>query len=249
MVSRCRFSKSSEIGAYCLLTNTYALVPYCNDSFIQHFSINLPETLPIIQTNVANTSIIGRMCVGNTHGIIFPSTITEKELKTITNQLPEEVEVATTDDPFSALGNVISCNDKIALVNPSLDSATIEMIQDTLMVEAIPISVGSEGLVGTYTKFTNKGGIVFSNIPAELNEQLSSHLGFELVTTYVNRGSNLVAAGVCANDYALICGMDTTALEISNISRAFRIETAETTENEQSSNIFSLESIRKLIEI
>ena len=223
MVSRCKYSGSSEIGVYCLLTNKYALIPYSNNNFVTHF-LEDPREIPIIQTSVSSTDIIGRISVGNKHGLLLPSTTAQYEIQNIHSQMPDGIVIATVDEPFSALGNVISANDKIALVNPELDEETMESIANTLLVEVVPFTINNDNLIGTYTKFTNVGGVVCHNLPTETVEEINKIVGLELVPCSVNRGSSLVSSGICVNDNHLICGTETTALEISTLTRAFRIE-------------------------
>ena len=134
MVSRCKYSGSSEIGVYCLLTNKYALIPYSNNNFVTHF-LEDPREIPIIQTSVSSTDIIGRISVGNKHGLLLPSTTAQYEIQNIHSQMPDGIVIATVDEPFSALGNVISANDKIALVNPDLDEETIQMYETVSEIE------------------------------------------------------------------------------------------------------------------
>lgn len=43
----------------------------------------------------------------------------------IRNSLPDKVKVQRVEERLSALGNVISCNDYVALVHPDLDRASI----------------------------------------------------------------------------------------------------------------------------
>ena len=51
------------------------------------------------------------------------------------NSLPDDVKVMRIEERLSALGNVICCNDYVALVHPDLDRETEEVIADVLGVE------------------------------------------------------------------------------------------------------------------
>ena len=44
-----------------------------------------------------------------------------KELQHLRNSLPDTVKIQRVEEKLSALGNVISCNDYVALVHPDLD--------------------------------------------------------------------------------------------------------------------------------
>ena len=101
--------------------------------------------------------IIGRMTVGNRHGLLVPSGTTDQELQQIRNSLPDRwmnpngntcgnwellssflkrtkgllwhpfdpsVKIQRVEERLSALGNVIACNDYVALVHPDLDRWT-----------------------------------------------------------------------------------------------------------------------------
>ena len=74
----------------------------------------------------------GRMCVGNRHGLLVPNNTTDQELQHIRNSLPDSVKIQRVEERLSALGNVIACNDYVALVHPDLDRETEEIIADVL---------------------------------------------------------------------------------------------------------------------
>ncbi len=61
------------------------------------------------------------MTVGNKNGLLVPSSTTDVELQHLRNSLPDEVKVQRVEERLSALGNVIACNDYVALVHPDLD--------------------------------------------------------------------------------------------------------------------------------
>jgi translation initiation factor 6 len=75
------------------------------------------------------------MCAGNSKGLIVPMVTTDIELMALRNSLPDSVKIQRVDERLSALGNVIACNDYVALVHPEIDKNTEEIIADVLGVE------------------------------------------------------------------------------------------------------------------
>ena len=71
---------------------------------------------------------MGRMTVGNSHGLLIPSVITESERQDLNIGIPEDVVVSVIKDDLNALGNCIVCNDSIALLHPNLTNETEELI-------------------------------------------------------------------------------------------------------------------------
>lgn len=223
MVNRCEFENSQDIGAYAKLTNRFCLLPYMEASnSLNVIAEDCADDLMIIHMSVAETPIVGRLAIANSHGVVLPHTAKKHEIDHLKEELPDGVEVSVVTEPFSALGNVVSCNDSIALVHPGLDEETIEIIRDTLQVEVHKCSIGDDGLVGSYSVFTNLGGVVAPTTPPEEIEQLISMFGINIETCTVNQGSNVVSSGICVNDKHLFCGMKTTSHETAALCRIFK---------------------------
>lgn len=75
----------------------------------------------MVHTSINGCRIIGRLTVGNKNGLLVPSGTSDVELQHLRNSLPDEVKVQRVEERLSALGNVIACNDYVALVHPDLD--------------------------------------------------------------------------------------------------------------------------------
>ena len=82
------------------------------------------------------------------------------ELEALTNGLPGSVKVQKVDEKLSALGNVITCNDYVALLHPDVDMTTEGIVKEVLGVEVYKTTIASQPLVGSYSSLTNKGGLV-----------------------------------------------------------------------------------------
>jgi len=224
MALRTHYEGSNEVGVFSKLTNSYCLVGIGgSENFYSVFESELSDSLPVVHCGIAGTRIIGRLTVGNRHGLLVPITTTDQELQHLRNALPDSIAIQRVEERLSALGNVICCNDYVALVHPELDKETEEIIADVLHVEVFRQTVAQHVLVGTYAALTNQGGIMHpKTTPAEL-DQLSSLLQVPLVSGTVNRGSAMISAGLVCNDWVAFCGMDTTSTEISVIESIMKL--------------------------
>ncbi|ESO94995.1 hypothetical protein LOTGIDRAFT_206392 [Lottia gigantea] len=224
MAIRAQFEGNNEIGVFSKLTNAYCLVAIGGaENFYSIFEGELGETIPVVHASIAGCRIVGRLTVGNRHGLLVPNTTTDQELQHIRNSLPDSVKLQRVEERLSALGNVIACNDYCALVHPDLDRETEEIITDVLKVEVFRHTVASNALVGSYCTFSNQGGLVHPKTNMADQDELSSLLQVPLVAGTVNRGSDVLGGGLVVNDWIAFCGLDTTATEVSVIESVFKI--------------------------
>ena len=77
-------------------------------------------------------------------------------------------------------------------------------------MEVFRQSIAGNALVGSYCVFTEK-------------EELSSLLQVPLIAGTINRGSDVIGAGLVANDWTAFCGYDTTSTEITVVEEIFKL--------------------------
>ena len=90
-------------------------------------------------------------------------------------------------------------------------------------VEVFRQSIAGNALVGSYCVITNQGGLVHPATSMAEKEELSSLLQIPLVAGTINRGSDVIGAGLVANDWTAFCGLDTTYTEISVVEEIFNL--------------------------
>ncbi|KAI8095062.1 eukaryotic translation initiation factor 6 [Gilbertella persicaria] len=230
MAVRAQFENSNEIGVFSRLTNSYCLVALGgSENFYSVFEGELGDVIPVVHTSIAGTRIVGRLTAGNKNGLLVPSTTTDQELQHLRNSLPENIAVQRVEERLSALGNVIACNDYVALVHPDIDRETEEIIADTLQVEVFRQTVADNVLVGSFCALSNQGGLVHPRTSVQDQDELSSLLQIPLVAGTVNRGSDVIGAGCVVNDWCAFAGMDTTSTELSVMESIFKLQDAQPT--------------------
>uniref|UniRef100_A0A7M4F780 Eukaryotic translation initiation factor 6 n=1 Tax=Crocodylus porosus TaxID=8502 RepID=A0A7M4F780_CROPO len=104
---------------------------------------------------------------------------------------------------------------------------TEEILADVLKVEVFRQTIADQVLVGSYCVFSNQGGLVHPKTSIEDQDELSSLLQVPLVAGTVNRGSEVIAAGMVVNDWCAFCGLDTTSTELSVIESIFKLNEAQ----------------------
>ncbi|KDQ16506.1 hypothetical protein BOTBODRAFT_53971 [Botryobasidium botryosum FD-172 SS1] len=224
-----QFENGGEVGVFAKLMHSYCLVALGGSAnFYSTFESELGDVIPIVHITIGGTRIVGRLTAGNRYGLLVPASTTDQELQHIRNALPDSVAIQRVEQRLSVFGNVIACNDYVALVHPDTDHET-EIIADVLKVQVFRQTVADNVLVGSYCVITNQGNLVQPKTSFQAQDELSSLFQVPLVAGSVNRGSDVLGAGLVANDWCAFTGYETTATEISVIEATFKLEGQEPT--------------------
>ena len=147
---------NSSIGIFATATNKYAIFPH---NIKDNAKIQAEKTLqvPIIQTYLVASRLVGLFSVGNSHNIILPNLITDDEYDNLKRNIPDDVNLHVLDSKITALGNAIVCSDDAALLHPEFTSSEKKLIEDFLDVEIASKHVMNSPLVGSMIFRNDKG--------------------------------------------------------------------------------------------
>ncbi|HEY7694653.1 MAG TPA: translation initiation factor IF-6 [Nitrososphaeraceae archaeon] len=220
MIHKYDVYRSPNVGLFTRTNDKTLLLPF---GFADTKTKKLKEYLnvkEIIHVSIAGTRLIGPMTVMNNNGILLPSTVSDEEIQ-ILKQTGLSVE--RLNSKFTAIGNLISANDKGAIVSNLFGEEVDQDIEDTLGVPIQRMSIGGFVQVGSMVVATNAGAIIHPNAnDAEIN-RISEILQIEVEPATVNGGSPFLSSGLIANFSSVIVGSLTTGPELIMISRALKV--------------------------
>jgi len=212
--------RSPNVGLFVRTNNDTLLLPF---GFAETKAKKLKEYLDvekIIHVSIAGTRLIGPMTVMNNNGILLPSTVSDDEIR-ILKQTGLNVE--RLKSKFTAIGNLISANDKGAVVSNLFKGEVDQNIKDILGVPLQTLSIGGYIQVGSMIVATNAGAIVHPIANDSEISRISEILQVEAEPATVNGGSPFLSSGILANFSSVIVGNLTTGPELIMISRGLKV--------------------------
>ena len=213
--------KSPNIGLFAKTNDRMLIVPF---GVPQTKSTKLSEYLQVEQElfgSIAGTRLIGAMTVMNNNGILVPATTLDEEIQMLEQVSGLNVERLKTK--FTAIGNLISSNDKGALISPLFENGVLEQVQDVLGVPTNSITVAGYVQVGSAIVATNLGGAVHPKASDEEIENISDILKVPVEPVTVNGGIPFLSYGMLANSKSVVVGSPTSGPELVMITRVFKI--------------------------
>lgn len=200
----------SLVGLYGIATDRYAILsPMFPDNMEEVFNV------PILRMNVYSTNILGLFMVGNSSNLLVPSIILEGEMKKLKSFFKEnnlDVNIHIISARYNALGNLIACNDRGALIRK--DFFISDDIEEALDVKKVYEIEGYN--VGSVCVSTNKGFLVGNCIKEEIGE-LSKVFGVKGTSGTVCGGANVVGSSIIANSNGYVTGLNTTGFELGSV--------------------------------
>ncbi|WP_428326306.1 translation initiation factor IF-6 [Nitrosopumilus sp.] len=210
--------RGPNIGVYISVNDKTILLPM---GFAKTKAEKLAKYLGVdyLFTSIANTRLIGALCIMNNKGILLPKTAYQNEYDFIKKEL--DLEVGVLDSKLTALGNVICANDKGAVVSPWLSKEDCQTISDVLGVETIQKKIAGFNQTGVVIVANNSGAAIHPEADEEDMKTFSNLLGVKIEQSSINNGIPYVSSGILANNNCIVVGSLTTGPEIMMLTRAF----------------------------
>ena len=220
MIHKYDVYRSPNVGLFVRTNNDTLLLPF---GFAETKAKKLIEYLDvekIIHVSIAGTRLMGPMTVMNNNGILLPYTVSDDEIRILKQT---GLNVDRLKSKFTAIGNLISANDKGALVSNLFKGEADQNIKDILGVPLQTFSIGGYVQVGSMIVATNAGAIVHPMANDSEISRISEILQVEAEPATVNGGSPFLSSGIIANFSSVIVGNLTTGPELIMISRALKV--------------------------
>ncbi len=207
-----------NVGVYAQANNEYVFLPR---GFAKTKSENIEKYLGVTAqyVAVANTRLIGTMMVMNNKGMLLPNISSYEEIEFF--KKTSGLNVGVLDTKYTALGNMISVNDKGAALSPLITKEDAQIVSDVMGVEIIHKKIAGYHQTGTVLAVTSQGGIVHPESNEDDLKELSDILKINIEHSTINGGVPFVSSGILANSKSIVTGSFTTGPEIMTLTRAF----------------------------
>ena len=210
--------RGPNIGIFTSVNDKFVFVP---NGFAKNKAENLARYLQTeyLITPVANTRLLGILMVHNNHGMLLPKTSLPGEIANLQKRTGLNVKIL--DTKYSALGNLISVNDKGGIVSPVIEKEYVKEIEDVLDIEVIQKKIAGYYQVGAVMEANNFGGVIHPETEEEDIKKISNVLGVNVEPATINGGTPFISSGMLTNNNAIVVGNLTTGPEIMMLTRAF----------------------------
>lgn len=211
MLKRIDIVGNPNAGVFILATDDVAIVPF---NLLDEKIDIIKEALEVdvVSSSMAGSNLIGSLAVANSNGIVVTPHALDREVKQLEDL---GLNVAKIPGNYTAVGNIVACNDKGAIVSPFLDDDAIDTLATTLDVDVQATSMVGSDIIGSLITVTNKGFLIGGNATQSEVDFACDVFGVEGNFGTVGHGISLVGACSIANSKGAIVAKDSTGPESS----------------------------------
>ena len=203
------------IGVFAVTNETTTfLPPDADEQFEEATSTTLKTEL--VKTVLCNSPLLGVFSCMNSQGVLLPETVYKDEVDFF-KKMFEQVGILKG---YTAIGNLVTCNDTGCVASPLFSKPAVETIEKTLGVDCEVMRLAGIDTTGSCVTATNKGFLANPNITEEEMDILEKTLGVKGGAGTLNYGNPFVKAGTIANSKGAIVGSTTTPFEMGHMDEA-----------------------------
>lgn len=216
MLKRIDIIGNPNVGVFILATDDVAIVPY---NLLDEKMDIIKEALEVdvIKSSIAGSNLIGSLAVANSNGIVVTPHALDREIKQLEDL---GLNVAKIPGTYTAVGNIVACNDKGAIVSPFLDEDAIDVLSTTLDVDVEATSMVGSDIIGSLITVTNRGFLMGKNATESEVDFARDVFGVEGDVGTVGRGISLVGACCLSNSNGAIVAKESTGPEMARVEES-----------------------------
>jgi translation initiation factor 6 (eIF-6) len=214
-VALLEIDNNSNIGLFSVINDKFAIFGNTVKKEILD-KISKIIKVPIFQTTILNSDLIGVFLSLNNEFLLYPKGILEQEkLELLKISKKFEMKLIEVDDLVNTLGNSICIGKKEIILSNEFHKKTIKLLEKKSEKKLIIFQDKNYHLTGSLLRFFNKSYFVGQETSEEdikLFEKKIKCLGT------VNKGSSFISSGILINKYGLLLGSNCSTIEIQNIT-------------------------------
>lgn len=222
-ITRMSFFGNSNIGVYAYVNNKVLILPPGIGSDDVRELVEVLDVTPV-EAKIAGTVLNGVFLSGNDNALILPRIILESELEHLKEQIKAhgiDLSIYVSGSRYTALGNIISCNNKGCITSPLIEKEEVEKLSRELGVEVIQARLVNLEIPGSLLVVNDHGGVIHPDASEHDLKVVEDILKVRVERATVNAGIPFVKSGLLANNHGIVVGGNTTGPEVLRIRRGF----------------------------
>lgn len=223
MIAPTTFHGDPNVGIFFFANENLCLAPISLDKK-NNEKIEKSLKVKVLKVKIVESDLIGIFSAGNSSGLVVSHLVRPHELKKLKKILRKfDVNVSTISSKYSAVGNLILCNDKGAIVSKLISRRERKKLEDVLNVEVLVSTIANLDVVGSCGAATNKGCLLHRNAEKDEIKIVRDVLKVDVDVGTTNFGSPFVGSCIIANSKGALIGERTTPPEIARIMEALNL--------------------------
>jgi len=166
--------------------------------------------------SIGGSNLVGSLLAGTSKGLAVADIASENDIDSLTSY----GDVIVMEGGVNTAGNLVMCNEKGAIVSPSVPEQGLELLAEVLRVDVAAVSVAGQDVVGSLGLCNDQGCLLHPDVTTLEVETISNVLGVPAMVGTVAFGSPYIGAGAIASNNGALVGAQTTGPEMNRLEDA-----------------------------